>query len=56
MEKNYKENSSGNDTVKLALKALTDVVDGSTLNIEVAVIEAGCIPHMYHMWSTVFDR
>ncbi|KAI8100669.1 hypothetical protein M9434_005060 [Picochlorum sp. BPE23] len=43
MEKHYKE-TSGNDTVKLALKALTEVVEGSTSNIEVAVIEAGCGP------------
>lgn len=43
MEKYYKE-TSGDDTVKVALKALTEVVEGSTSNIEVAVIKAGCGP------------
>ena len=37
LEKNYAE-TSGNDTVKLALKALTETVEAGSKNIEVAVI------------------
>ena len=38
LEKNYAE-TSGKDTLKLALKALVEVVEGSSKNIEVAVVE-----------------
>ncbi len=38
LEKNYAE-TSGRDTLKLALRALTEVVEGSSRNIEVAVVE-----------------
>ena len=38
LEKNYAE-TSGKETVKLALKALVEVVEGSAKNIEVAVVE-----------------
>lgn len=38
LEKHYAE-SSGQDTLKLALRALTEVVEGSSKNIEVAVVE-----------------
>ena len=45
LEKNYAE-TSGNDTVKLALKALTETVEAGSKNIEVAVVSrvtgAGC--------------
>ena len=37
LEKNYAE-TSGNDTVKLALKALTETVEAGSKNIEVAVV------------------
>ena len=37
LEKNYSE-TSGNDTVKLALKALTETVEAGSKNIEVAVV------------------
>lgn len=36
LEKNYEE-TSGDDTVKLALKALIETVEASAKNIEVAV-------------------
>ncbi len=38
LEKNYAE-TSGRETMKLALKALVEVVEGSSKNIEVAVVE-----------------
>ncbi|KAI7844186.1 hypothetical protein COHA_002321 [Chlorella ohadii] len=38
LEKNHAE-TSGRDTLKLALRALTEVVEGSSKNIEVAVVE-----------------
>ncbi|EFN54957.1 hypothetical protein CHLNCDRAFT_24020 [Chlorella variabilis] len=38
LEKNYAE-SSGRETLKQALRALTEVVEGSSKNIEVAVVE-----------------
>ena len=38
LEKQWVE-SSGRDSVKLALRALTEVVEGSSKNIEVAVVE-----------------
>ncbi len=38
LEKNYVE-SSGRDTLKQALRALTEVVEGTSKNIEVAVVE-----------------
>ena len=37
LEKNYSE-TSGSDTVKLALKALTETVEAGSKNIEVAVV------------------
>lgn len=40
LEKNYAE-TSGRDTIKLAVKALTEVVEGTSSNIELAVVEAG---------------
>lgn len=40
LEKHYTE-GSGRDTLKLALRALTEVVEGSSKNIEVAVVEQG---------------
>lgn len=40
LEKNYEE-TSGDDTVKLAVKALMETVEGSSKNIEVAVMEKG---------------
>ena len=43
MEKNYAE-TSGRDTIKLAVKALTEVVEGTSSNIELAVVEAGAAP------------
>ena len=38
LEKNWTE-TSGKDTMKLAMKALVEVVEGSSANIELAVIE-----------------
>lgn len=38
LEKNFAE-TSGKDTIKLSLKALMEVVEGSSKNIEVAVVE-----------------
>ncbi len=38
LEKNYVE-TSGLETVKLAIKALTEVVEGSSKNIEIAIVE-----------------
>lgn len=38
LEKNYAE-TSGRDSLKLVLRALTEVVEGSSKNIEVAVVE-----------------
>lgn len=38
LEKNYAE-TGGRDTLKLALRALTEVVEGSSKNIEVALVE-----------------
>eukprot|EP00890_Picochlorum_soloecismus_P004082 jgi/Picsp_1/4675/NSC_02044-R1_20s proteasome alpha subunit d len=43
LEKNWTE-TSGRDTLKLALKALTEVVEGTTSNMELAVIEQGSGP------------
>jgi len=43
LEKNYAE-TSGRDTLKLAVKALTEVVEGSSANIELAVVETGAGP------------
>lgn len=43
LEKNYAE-TSGRDTIKLAVKALTEVVEGTSSNIELAVVEAGAAP------------
>ena len=43
LEKNYAE-TSGKDTLKLALSALTEVVEGSAANIELAVVERGAAP------------
>ena len=43
MEKNYAE-TSGAETVKLAVKALTEVVEGTSSNIEIAVVEQGAGP------------
>lgn len=40
LEKNYEE-TSGDDTIKLAVKALMETVEGSSKNIEVAVMEKG---------------
>ncbi len=40
MEKNYLE-TSGEDTVKLAVKALLETVEGSSKNMEIAVMEKG---------------
>jgi len=38
LEKSYAE-TSGQETIKLALRALTEVVEGSSKNIEVAVVQ-----------------
>jgi len=38
LEKNWKE-TNGRDTLKLAVRALTEVVEGSSSNIELAVVE-----------------
>ena len=43
LEKNWKE-TSGRDTMKLALRALTEVVEGTASNLELAVIERGKAP------------
>jgi 20S proteasome subunit alpha 4 len=43
LEKNYAE-TSGAETVKLAVKALTEVVEGTSSNIEIAVVEQGAGP------------
>ena len=43
LEKNYKE-TSGRDTIKLALRALTEVVEGTAANLEIAVIERSKAP------------
>jgi 20S proteasome subunit alpha 4 len=43
LEKNYVE-SAGRDTIKLAVRALVEVVEGSSKNIEVAVVEVGTGP------------
>ena len=43
LEKNWSE-SSGRDTLKLAVRALTEVVEGSAANIEVTVVERGSAP------------
>lgn len=40
LEKNY-EAGGPRDTLKLALRALTEVVDASSKNVEMAVVEAG---------------
>lgn len=40
LEKNWSE-TSGRDTLKLAVKALVEVVEGTSSNIELAVIEPG---------------
>ncbi len=40
LEKNYAE-TSGRETIKLAVKALTEVVEGTSSNIELAVVESG---------------
>jgi len=40
LEKNYEE-TSGDETVKLAVKALLETVEGSSKNIEIAVMEKG---------------
>ena len=37
LEKNYKE-TSGNETVKLVLRALTETVEAGSKNIEIAVM------------------
>lgn len=43
LEKNYEE-TSGRNTLKLALKALIEVVEGSSANLELAVIEKDAGP------------
>lgn len=43
LEKNWTE-TSGRDTLKLAVKALTEVVEGTTSNMELAVVEQGSGP------------
>ena len=43
LEKNYAE-TEGRETLKLAVKALTEVVEGSASNIELAVVEKGAAP------------
>lgn len=39
LEKNWAD-TAGRDTIKLALRALTEVVEGSSKNIEVAIVDA----------------
>lgn len=39
LEKNYTE-TSGRDTIKLAIRALMETVEASSKNIEIAVMEA----------------
>ena len=43
LEKNWAE-TSGRDTLKAAVRALTEVVEGSSANIELAVVERGAGP------------
>lgn len=43
LEKSYSE-TVGRDTLKLAVRALTEVVEGSSKNIELAVVERGAAP------------
>jgi 20S proteasome subunit alpha 4 len=39
LEKNHKTEVSGREAIKLALRSLTEVVEGSSKNIEIAVVE-----------------
>jgi 20S proteasome subunit alpha 4 len=43
LEKNWTE-TSGRDTAKLAMRALTEVVEGTAANLELAVVEKGTPP------------
>ena len=43
LEKNFAE-TSGRDTLKLAVRALTEVVEGSAANLELAIVEKGAAP------------
>ena len=43
LEKNWAD-TSGRDTLKLAVRALTEVVEGTAANIELAVVERGAAP------------
>jgi 20S proteasome subunit alpha 4 len=43
LEKNYAE-TSGRDTMKMAVRALTEVVEGSAANLELAIVEKGAAP------------
>lgn len=43
LEKNWAE-TSGRDTLKLAVRALTEVVEGSAANLELAIVEKGAAP------------
>ena len=46
LEKSYEE-TTGTDTVKLAVKALMEVVEAGSKNLEIAVMEkdTGALPH-----------
>eukprot|EP00013_Stygamoeba_regulata_P028892 CAMPEP_0177648834 /NCGR_PEP_ID=MMETSP0447-20121125/11041_1 /TAXON_ID=0 /ORGANISM="Stygamoeba regulata, Strain BSH-02190019" /LENGTH=222 /DNA_ID=CAMNT_0019151505 /DNA_START=133 /DNA_END=801 /DNA_ORIENTATION=+ len=41
LEKNFEEGASGDDAVKLTIKALMEVVDSGSNNIEIAVLDKG---------------
>merc|ERR1712178_570638 len=42
LEKNYKDECSADDAIKLAIQALMEVVESGSKNIEVAVMRMGC--------------
>jgi 20S proteasome subunit alpha 4 len=46
LEKNYKEDLASLDAVKLAVKALLDVVESGNKNIELVVMSKDSIKHL----------
>jgi len=41
LEKNYQDNATAEDTIKLAVRALLEVVEAGSKNVDVAVLRAG---------------
>lgn len=41
LERNYKDNMSRDDTIKLTIKSLLEVVQTGAKNIEIAILEKG---------------